>query len=172
MTSDEEYEPLTHNSVSCINYFVSIFQCILMFLYFRFIRSLNASNCFIITFSFTDFIHGLNFLFNPIPHGRGIPPPPPHPTPPLVFQRCLKWLVWDFKKATINAINLAIKSFNWENAFDGKDINSQMQLFNKILMNIFSNFIFNKIKTFRDSDLKMSNDIKNKFKLKQKLYHC
>ena len=30
-----------------------------MFYYFRFIRFLNTSNCFIVTFSFNDFIHEL-----------------------------------------------------------------------------------------------------------------
>ena len=40
-------------------------------------------------------------------------------------------------------------------------------------MNIFSNFIPNKIKTFKDSDPPwMNDDIKNKVKLKHKLYHC
>ena len=39
-------------------------------------------------------------------------------------------------------------------------------------MNIFSNSISNKIKTFRDSDPPwMNDDIKNKVKLKHKLYH-
>ena len=47
-----------------------------------------------------------------------------------------KRLVWDYKKASIDAINLAIKSFNGENAFNGKDINSQVELFKKeTLMN-------------------------------------
>ena len=74
-----------------------------------------------------------------------------------------KQLVWDYKKANIDAINLAIKSFNWENVFHGKDINSQVELYNETLMNIFSNFIPNKIKTFRDSDPPwMNDDIKNK----------
>ena len=52
-------------------------------------------------------------------------------------------LAWDYKKANIDAINLAIKSFNWENAFNGKDINSQVNLFNETLLNSFSNFIPN-----------------------------
>ena len=83
-----------------------------------------------------------------------------------------KRLVWDYKKANIDTINLAIKSFNWENAFNGKDINSQVKLFNETLLNIFSNFIPNKIKTFRDSDPPWINDdIKSKIKLKHKLYH-
>ena len=51
-----------------------------------------------------------------------------------------KLLVCDYKKA----INLAIKSFTWKNVFNGKDINSQGELFNKTLKNIFSNLIPNK----------------------------
>ena len=67
---------------------------------------------------------------------------------------------------------MAIKSFNWENAFNGEDINSQLDLFNETLMKIFSNFIPNKIKTFRDSDPRwMNDDIKSKIKIKLKLYH-
>ena len=67
---------------------------------------------------------------------------------------------------------MAIKSFNWENAFNGEDINSQLDLFNETLMKTFSNFIPNKIKTFRDSDPPWINDdIKSKIKLKHKLYH-
>ena len=42
---------------------ITILQCFLMFFYFRFIRLLNASNCFIIMFSCNDFIHELTFLF-------------------------------------------------------------------------------------------------------------
>ena len=67
---------------------------------------------------------------------------------------------------------MAIKSFNWENAFYGKDINSQVELFNETLMNIFCNFIPNKMQTVRDSDPSwMNDDIKNRVKLKHKLYH-
>ena len=83
-----------------------------------------------------------------------------------------KRLVWDYKKANIDTINLAIKSFNWENAFNSKDINSQVKLFNETLLNIFSNVIPNKIETFRDSDLPWINDdIKSKINLKHQLYH-
>ena len=57
-----------------------------------------------------------------------------------------KRLVWDYRKVYIDLINLVIKYFNWENAFNGKDINSQVELFNETLMNIFSNFLPNQIK--------------------------
>ena len=47
-----------------------------------------------------------------------------------------------------------------------------MELFNEILMNIFSNFIANKTKTFRESEPPwISDGIKNKIKLDHKLYH-
>ena len=47
-----------------------------------------------------------------------------------------------------------------------------MKLFNETLLIIFSNFIPNKIKTFRDSARPCINDdIKSKIKLKHKLYH-
>ena len=48
-------------------------------------------------------------------------------------------LVWDYNNANVEAINLAIKSLNWENAFDDKDIPAQVALFNETLLNIFSN---------------------------------
>ena len=90
----------------------------------------------------------------------------------LYYPPAYKQLVWDYQKANIDAINLAIKSFNWENAFNGTDINSQLELFNEDPVNIFSNFIPNKIKTFRDSRTPWVNDdIKNKVKLKHNLYH-
>ena len=81
-----------------------------------------------------------------------------------------KRLVWGYKKANIDAINLAIKSFNWENTFNR--INSQVELFNETHRNIFSNFTPNKIKTFKDIDHPwMNDDIKSKIKLKHKFYH-
>lgn len=81
-------------------------------------------------------------------------------------------LVWNYKKAKISFIKLAIKWFNWEDAFNGKDVDSQVKLFNKTFMNIFSNFIHSQIKTFVDSLSPLINDdSKNKVKLKHKLYH-
>ena len=50
------------------------------------------------------------------------------------FPPSYKRLVWDYKKANIDAINLAIKSFNWENTYNGTDINSLVGLFNEPLV--------------------------------------
>ena len=82
-----------------------------------------------------------------------------------------KHLVWDYRNANVEAINSAIQSFNWENAFDGKDIHAQVVLFNETLLNIFSDFTLNKTKTFTDNDPPwMNEDIKNEIKLKNKFY--
>ena len=52
-----------------------------------------------------------------------------------------KCLIWDYRNANFEAINSVIESFNWENAFDGKDTHAKIALFNETLLNIFSNFI-------------------------------
>ena len=52
----------------------------------------------------------------------------------------------------VEAITSVIQSFNWEKAVDGKDIHAPVALFNKTLLNIFSNFIPNRTKTFTGSD--------------------
>ena len=44
-------------------FILSVFLCFDAFFYFRFIRLPNASSFFVITFSFNDFFHELNFLF-------------------------------------------------------------------------------------------------------------
>ena len=59
-----------------------------------------------------------------------------------------KCLIWDYSNAIVEAINLAIESFNWENDFDGKDIHTQVALFNETLLTIFSNFITDRKKKF------------------------
>ena len=83
-----------------------------------------------------------------------------------------KQLVPDYKKANIDPINWTVKSL-LENAFNGTDINFQLELFNKALLSIFSNFIPNKIKMLRDSDLPWINDdIRNEVKLKLNIYPC
>ena len=70
----------------------------------------------------------------------------------IVYPPPYKRLVWDYSNTNVEAINLAIESFNWENAFDGKDIHAQVALFNESVLNIFSNFIPSRRKTFALND--------------------
>ena len=68
-----------------------------------------------------------------------------------------KHLVWDYRNVNVEAVK--------ENAFDSKDIHAQIALFNETLLNIFSNFITKRTKTFIDSDPPwMTENIKNKVK--------
>ena len=49
--------------------------------------------------------------------------------------------VWDYGKAQTDLINRAIDQFDWVNLFLDKNINEQVILFNRTILNIFQNFI-------------------------------
>ena len=49
-------------------------------------------------------------------------------------------------------MNEIISQFNWQGSFTNLPINEQVNLFNSTLKNIFSNFILNKVVTFKDQD--------------------
>ena len=60
-------------------------------------------------------------------------------------------LVWDFKRADVNAITAAINQSDWKFMFSYKNVHQQVNIF-KTAINIFSNFIPNKLVTFSDKD--------------------
>ena len=59
---------------------------------------------------------------------------------PLPYER----LVWDYRKADINSIRKTLK-VNWEFLFQNKNVHEQVLILNKTLLNVFSNFVPNKI---------------------------
>ena len=63
---------------------------------------------------------------------------------PLPYYRKL----WDYKKASTEAIQRVISAFNRDMAFQNKDINDKIKILNETLLNIFNNFIPNKISKF------------------------
>ena len=80
-------------------------------------------------------------------------------------------LMWDYKKADVAAINNVIENFDWDDIFQNKNINEQVKTFNEILLNIFSNFIPNKIVTINDKEPPwLTDEIKGKIKLKNIFY--
>ena len=80
-------------------------------------------------------------------------------------------IVWDYNKANVEYINLAINRFDWTNLFEGKDVNEQLRLFNETILNIFKNFIPNKNVVFDDSDPPWINEqIKTLIKLKNEMF--
>ena len=53
--------------------------------------------------------------------------------------------VWDYGKAQTDAINRAIDQFDWVNLFLDKSTNEQVILFHRTTLDIFHNFIPNKV---------------------------
>ena len=80
-------------------------------------------------------------------------------------------LVWDYNKANVESIKNSIDSVNWEVMFINKSIHKQVSIFNKTLMNIFSNFTPNKLVTFGNKNPPWMKDyVKGKIKWKNQLY--
>ena len=61
-------------------------------------------------------------------------------------------LIWDYKNADIPSINCAIDIFDWGNSFKSKNVHEQVHFFNKIILNIFHNYILNKTILCNDKD--------------------
>ena len=55
-------------------------------------------------------------------------------------------IVWNYNKANVECINLTINRFNWENLFSGRNVNEQVYMFNKTILNIFKNRKYRKKK--------------------------
>ena len=53
--------------------------------------------------------------------------------------------MWKYSRSKTDLINRSIESFDWSKLFKGKNVQGQVELFNKTLLNIFRNFIPNKI---------------------------
>ena len=89
----------------------------------------------------------------------------------IVYPPPYERLVWDYKRANTDAIISSINQVDWEFLFFNKNVHQQVYIFNKTLMNIFSNFIPNKYVTFNDKDPPwMTNYLKHKIHCKNSLY--
>ena len=72
---------------------------------------------------------------------------------PPPYQR----LVSNFKKSNNDAIKRATELVNWNFFFSHKSVHGQVAIFNLKLMNIFSNYILNKLITVDDKDPPLMN---------------
>ena len=63
-----------------------------------------------------------------------------------------EWLVWDYKHSAENAIVKALDQVDWNILFFNKNVHEQFSIPNVTLINVFSNFIPNKLVTFNDND--------------------
>ena len=67
--------------------------------------------------------------------------------PPL-YER----LVRDYKNTNTLLLNRTIETFSWEKLLENKNVNEQLYLFNKTVLNIFHNFISNKNRICNEKD--------------------
>ena len=70
----------------------------------------------------------------------------------------MKKLEWNYSKANTKLISRAINEFGWENLFCDKNINEQLNLFNIVILDIFKNFIPNRVISCDDRDPPWIND--------------
>ena len=86
--------------------------------------------------------------------------------PPL-YER----LIWDYKNADIPSINCAIDIFDWGNSFKSKNVHEQVHFFNKIILNIFHNYILNKTILCNDKDPPwFDNEIRKILTMKNEMF--
>ena len=76
--------------------------------------------------------------------------------------------IWDYNRPETDSINCSIEIFDWSYLFSCKNMYKQVEIFNKILPDIFHNFIPKKIVLCDDQD----DEIKILIKKKNWLFQC
>ena len=66
--------------------------------------------------------------------------------------------VWDYDKAQFDLIHKAIENFDWNELYSSQGIHNQVNLFNTTILNIFRNFISNKLILCDDKESPWAND--------------
>ena len=54
-------------------------------------------------------------------------------------------LIWDYKKANVDCIRKSLNSVDWDFVLSNKNFHRHAQCLNKVLMNVFSNYISSKL---------------------------
>ena len=79
--------------------------------------------------------------------------------------------IWDYKKADLTNIRKALDLVNQAKLFDQKDNYAQVTILNKIILNIFRNYVPNKYITVNDEDPAwMNKNIKSRIKSRNLAY--
>ena len=86
---------------------------------------------------------------------------------PLPYQR----LAWDYKKANLNPIKQALYQMNWSIILSNKDVHQQVNVLNSIILNVFTNYVSNKVITIDDKDPPlMAHFTKSKIEWQNSIY--
>ena len=79
--------------------------------------------------------------------------------------------IWDFSRADPTLIKRAVEGFDWDRAFEGLDVDGKVLVLTDCIVNIFSNFVPNKVITIRNKDaLWMTPGVKRMILEKAKIY--
>ena len=70
----------------------------------------------------------------------------------ITYPAPYKYLVWDYKNANNVCIKEALRTVNWDALFHLKSVHVQVNVFNNVIINIFSSFVPNKITEIDDRD--------------------
>ena len=86
---------------------------------------------------------------------------------PPVFKRG----IWCFSRANINAIRQAVNCVDWDRAFNGLNIDERVKFLTDCLLDVFYNFVPNKVITIRSNNtLWMTPEFKRMVLAKAKIY--
>ena len=61
-------------------------------------------------------------------------------------------LVWGYKRANVNSIKQALYQVTWSTILFNKDIHQQVNILNSIILNVFMNYVSNKVITIDHKD--------------------
>ena len=86
---------------------------------------------------------------------------------PPPYQR----LVWGYKRANANSIKQALYQVNWSTILSNKHVHQQVNILNSIVLNVFTNYVSNKVITIHDKDPPWMTDfIKSRIEWQNSIY--
>ena len=61
-------------------------------------------------------------------------------------------MIWHYQDLNVDLIRRSINEFDWDRAFASKHVDEKVLIFNKTVLNIFSNFIPHEVIACNDKD--------------------
>ena len=61
-------------------------------------------------------------------------------------------LVWHYKRTNVNSIKQALYQVNWSTISSNKDVHQQVDMLNSMILNVFRNYVSDKVFTIDDKD--------------------
>ena len=87
------------------------------------------------------------------------------------FLPAFKQSIWNFSRANVNAIRQAVNCVDWDREFNGLNIDERVKFLTECVLNVFYDFVPNKVITIRSKDtLWMTPEIKRMILEKAKIY--